>query len=134
PPPNPVALDDVRRARTIGVDAPNPDALRVVVNALSRKFPPFSADDLLEAARRDGANDPTAYARLAMGMREHDARASELLRSALESKDVEVRANAANAILLLRWPDLGEAVRRALLMETDVGFANLLEVIARSYP
>ncbi|WP_164018902.1 hypothetical protein [Pyxidicoccus trucidator] len=128
-----VTLDDVRRARYLNVAAVDPDTSALLTTGLRRQFSTYSVEELLDAVRHEGASDPGAYVRLGMALDRHDDEASRLIRAGLESPDVEVRANAAMAVMHLRWPEFADPVFRARSRETDAGVGNLLEVSSRWY-
>ncbi|MCY1020215.1 hypothetical protein [Pyxidicoccus sp. MSG2] len=128
-----VTLDDVRRARYLHVAAADPDSAALLTTGLGRRFSTYSVEELRDAVRREGANDPAAFVRLAMVLDREDEASSRLIQEGLESPDTEVRANAATAVMHLRWPGFRDAVLRARLRETDAGFANLLEALSRGY-
>lgn len=128
-----VTLDDVRRARYLSVSAVDPGSRAMLLLGLSRQFSTYSVEELLDAVRHEGARDPAAYVRLAMALDRHDDEASRLIRTGLESPEVEVRANAATAVMHLRWPEFADPVFRAHSRETDAGVANLLAVLSQWY-
>lgn len=129
-----LVMDDVRRARYLQVVAGDPESIALLHTALAKQFSSFTVEELREQALREGEVDPAAYVRLAMALPGHDAEASRMIREALASPDPDIRASAAAAIAHLRWPEFGEDVRRALLVEMNPGIANMLEVISRWYP
>jgi|GEM_PF-4108817 len=128
-----VTLDDVRRARYLHVAAADPDSSALLTTGLGRQFSTYSVEELRDVVRREGANDPAAYVRLAMALDREDEESSRLIQEGLESPDTEVRAHAATAVMHLRWPGLRESVLRARAREPDAGVANLLEALSVWY-
>jgi len=85
-------------------------------------------DRLFAAAQKGGPRD---LVRLALGTNALEDEAVEaLLARALGAEDTDMRAAAAEAIYLLRWPQLRSAVTDALARESDAGVKAMLEEIA----
>ena len=88
----------------------------------------IARDRLVAAAEKGGPRD---LVRLALGTNALEDEAVEaLLARGLKAEDTDMRAAAAEAIYLLHWPQLRQAVSDALALESDPGVKAMLEEIA----
>jgi hypothetical protein len=126
-----LVLDDIANLRYLSVRSPSRDLeslQETLLSELMSGFDVLTLKELREEVRKSPV-DQRAWSQLALGLGStFDEEAANLVRAALESKDVKERRAAAEAAALLQWPQLTGPLTAALDLEPDESLKQVLEL------